>query len=90
MTAVYGLPRRYFNKKGTLLFTLSKRQRDLLADLPARLPANADRHLRRTAAVRARNGLICLSGDADAKVALTPAGQAAIAFYDTLMTPRGE
>jgi hypothetical protein len=89
MTAVCGSPRRYF-RKDTLLFTLSKRQRDFLAELPERLHEDSDRHVRRTAAVLARNGLISLSGDGDTELVLTHAGRAAIAFYDTLSALGGE
>ena len=90
MTMVCGSPRRYFNKKGTLLFTLSKRQRDLLAHLPARIPADADGRLRHTVTVLSSNGLISLDCGGETELMLTPAGRAAIAFYDFLIGLEGK
>jgi hypothetical protein len=68
----------------TLLFTLSKHQRDFLADPPRQLTTQTDHHVRRRAAVLTQNGLISLSGDPEPQVTLTDGGRAAITFYDTL------
>src|SRR5689334_6156139 len=77
-----GSVRRYF-KKGTLLFTLSQTQRDFLAKPPPQLTQETDRHLYRTATILVANGLISLSGNLPLTVQVTPAGAAALHFYDT-------
>ena len=67
---------RYF-KGGTLLFTLSKHQRNFLANPPGQLAAETGGHVRRTASILARNGLLDLCGDTEPTVRVTDAGRAA-------------
>lgn len=83
MTGIAGTPARYFSQ-GTLFFTLSKRQRDFLANPPERIASDLGADVRRTATILAQNGLIRLSSDRDPQVTPTQAGQVALAFYDTL------
>lgn len=84
----------YF-KGDDLLFTLSKRQRDFLASPPDVATQSLDRHAVRTATILARNGLIISAARASdtsssrSAIRLTPAGEAALAFYDTLKRLEG-
>lgn len=74
---------RYF-KGETLLFILSRNQRDFLEGLPTQLTTLTAHHIRCRADVLAQNGLVRISGDPEPRVYLTDVGRAAIAFYDTL------
>ena len=65
----------------TLLFSLSRRQRELLRHPPVFDPAQLSRHDARSLTILARNGLIVVDG---AQVSVTESGRVAGHLYDLL------